>query len=119
MNGKIVWTDLTVINAVEIRDFYHEVLGWTHDSVSMGVYEDYCMKSDDGQVVAGVCHARESNASMPAQWLIYIQVENVESSAKKAVELGGKIVEGPRNLDGKPFCVVQDPAGAMLALIEA
>lgn len=119
MNGKIVWTDLTVPNASNVRDFYESVLGWTHESVDMGDYEDYCMKSESGEVVTGVCHARGSNATVPPQWLIYVQVASVEESAKKAVDLGGRVIEGPRPMGDKPFCVVQDPAGAMLALIES
>ena len=33
--GAITWTDLTVGNAVEIRDFYSRVVGWKHSAVEM------------------------------------------------------------------------------------
>ncbi len=117
-NGKIVWTDLTVPNAEEIRDFYQSVVGWSNDPLSMGDYDDYCMKSESGDVVTGICHARDSNRTMPSQWIIYVQVPNVNESAKKATELGGKVIEGPRQMGEHNFCVIQDPAGAMLGLIE-
>ena len=39
------------------------------------------MAPESGKVAAGVCHARGSNAKLPAQWLIYITVEDVDKSA--------------------------------------
>jgi len=31
---------------------------------------------------------------------------------------GGKLIDGPRMMGKSRFCVIQDPAGAMIALIE-
>jgi predicted enzyme related to lactoylglutathione lyase len=61
--GAISWTDLTVPNAVEVKEFYEAVVGWTHLPSEMGGYQDFCMdKPGDGQTVAGICHARGENA---------------------------------------------------------
>lgn len=117
--GTIVWQDLTVPNAGEIRDFYRDVVGWSFADVQMGGYSDYNMLAEGEQDgTAGICHARGSNAELPAQWLIYITVDDVDASSKRCVQLGGKIISGPRPLGGVPFCVIQDPAGAVCALIE-
>jgi len=117
--GDIVWTDLTVENATEIRDFYTKVTGWQQEPLSMagGAYEDYVIKTTEGTPVAGICHARGSNAALPAQWLVYVAVEDVNQSAQTCTEMGGKIIDGPRKMGEKDFCVIQDPAGAVLALI--
>lgn len=116
--GAIVWQDLTVQNAAEIRDFYKSVVGWEADAHNMGDYDDFNIRLPGSQqVIAGICHARGANAHLPAQWLLYVQVENVEKSAQRCVELGGKIIDGPRTMGSSPFCVIQDPAGAVLALI--
>jgi predicted enzyme related to lactoylglutathione lyase len=118
MTGKIVWTDLTVNDADKVRDFYSSVLGWTSHGVDMGGYEDYEMKSTEtGETVAGICHARGTNANLPAQWLIYIQVADVADSARKCIEAGGKIIDGPRPMGKQQICVIQDPAGAVAGLI--
>ena len=51
--GMIGWTDLTVENADEVRDFYQAVVGWTPAPVKMGDYNDYCMNAaGDEQTVA-------------------------------------------------------------------
>lgn len=116
--GRIVWQDLTARDAATLRDFYAAVAGWTPEPVEMGGYQDYSMNSADGTTVAGICHARGSNAKVPPQWLIYITVPDVSAAAQRCTDLGGAILDGPRPMAGKPFCIIRDPAGAVAALIE-
>lgn len=116
--GTIVWRDLTVANATELKDFYQEVVGWRPVEHDMGDYADYDMLPPDGsESMAGICHARGTNANVPPQWLIYITVEDVDASAQRCIDLGGKVLDGPRQMGASRFCVIQDPAGAVAALI--
>src|SRR5688572_16726824 len=118
--GTIAWADLTVDDAATIRDFYSKVVDWPFESVDMGGYSDFCMlSSTDGQPKAGICHARGSNANLPAQWLIYITVADLEKSVSACVEHGGKVLSGPRSAGEGRFAVIEDPAGAVAALFES
>jgi len=38
--GTLAWFDLTVSDAVGLRDFYQAAIGWTTSPVDMGGYED-------------------------------------------------------------------------------
>ena len=116
--GSIVWTDLTVENADEVRDFYSKVVGWKHEGVSMGEYDDYIMKSNDEDgSTSGICHARGMNDSVPPLWMIYVTVADVTASAKACVDNGGKVLDGPRKMGENEFAVIQDPAGAVMGII--
>ncbi|HWM91929.1 MAG TPA: VOC family protein [Thermoanaerobaculia bacterium] len=117
--GTVAWTDLTIPNADEVRDFYAAVAGWKPEALSMGDYNDYVMAAPDGKGVAGVCHARGGNAGLPPQWLIYITVENVDESIRQCLEKGGKVIAGPKKMGSGKYCVIQDPAGAVAALIDS
>ena len=44
--GEISWTDLTVEQAEQIRDFYQAVVGWTPEPLSMGTYSDFVMNAN-------------------------------------------------------------------------
>ena len=115
--GKIFWTDLTVPDAAQVRDFYSQVVGWKPEEVNMGGYSDYTMLIPGvGQPAAGICYARGSNADLPAQWLVYILVPDVEAAAERCRSAGGKVIVGPREMGDGRFCVIQDPAGAVAAL---
>ena len=116
--GNLVWTDLTVTNADEVRDFYSRVVGWTPSPVSMGDYDDYAMvPPGGGPEVAGICHAKGPNVDLPSQWLLYIAVADLDQSMAECVRLGGKILAGPKNLGPRArYCVIEDPGGAVAAL---
>ena len=117
--GTFGWFDLTVDDAESIRDFYMDVAGWTSSPLSMGDYDDYVMTAADGTPVAGVCHARGANAGLPAQWLLYVNVPDIEDSFRSCEQRGGKVLSAIRKMPGHGlFCVVQDPAGASLALFQ-
>jgi predicted enzyme related to lactoylglutathione lyase len=116
--GDVIWTDLTVPNASGVRDFYKAVVGWSHTELSMGDYADYCMNRTDGETVAGVCHTRGANAELPPVWLIYVKVADLDASMREVREHGGKIVAGPKAMGAGRYCVIQDPAGAHMALIQ-
>jgi uncharacterized protein len=116
--GTIIWRDLTVGNAQAVCSFYQQVVGWNPTPHSMGDYEDYVMHPPGSQEsVAGVCHARGVNANIPPQWLMYVRVADVDSSARRCAELGGRVLDGPRNMGKLRFCVIQDPAGAVMAIV--
>lgn len=116
--GQIVWRDLTVPNAETTQSFYREVVGWETTLHEMGDYVDYNVVQPDSQeVVAGICHARGTNANVPPQWLIYVWVADVRASAERCLTCGGKVLDGPRLMGNQLFCVIQDPEGAVLALV--
>jgi predicted enzyme related to lactoylglutathione lyase len=116
--GTITWTDLTVENAEQLSEFYQAVTGWTPDRIAMGGYSDYTMNDADGAAAAGICHARGNNAGIPAQWMIYITVEDLDHAMAECQRLGGTILAAPRSYAGGRYCIIKDPAGAVCALYQ-
>lgn len=118
--GDLAWFDLTTDSADTLRDFYSSVIGWKVNPVSMGDYQDYSMQlPGSGEDVAGVCHARGSNADLPPQWLLYFYVQDLDEALAQAEQRGGKLIGGMRSYGGSArFAVIQDPAGAVCALYE-
>lgn len=116
--GRVEWMDLTVPDAGHLQKFYTSVVGWSSNDVDMGSYSDFNLNlPGTNDTIAGVCHSRDSNANIPSQWLIYVRVESVADSAEKCKKLGGEILDGPRRMGGSNFCVIKDPAGAVMALL--
>lgn len=119
--GSIGWIDLTVEDAPKLRDFYSQVTGWKAEDVGMGDYNDFNMTAPgSGEAKAGICHARGGNAGLPAQWMIYIIVADLDQSIASCEDLGGKVIAGPKTMGGMGrYCVIEDPAGAVSALFES
>ncbi|MGH9578421.1 MAG: VOC family protein [Terriglobales bacterium] len=112
--GQIAWSDLTVNDAGKLGDFYSQVAGWRPQPVDMG---NWNMVASDGEPAAGVCHARGGNADLPPVWLVYITVAGLEESIRRREALGGKVRCAPRG-SGFRFGVIEDPAGALVALCQ-
>lgn len=118
--GAIGHFDLTVDDAPGIRDFYAAVVGWEIESLPVDDYEDYVLKSPTtGEWLGGVCHRRGGNSTLPQQWLVYVNVADLAASTGRVRDLGGRVLHesGPHD-DGSGYAVIEDPAGAVMALMQ-
>lgn len=119
--GSIGWIDLSVADAAPLRDFYGAVVGWKSSGFDMGGYVDFVMSSPgSGEAVAGICHARGGNATLPPVWLIYIVVADLDQSLAKVRELGGEVISPVREYGAEGrYAFFRDPSGAAAALFES
>jgi len=107
-----------VPNADEVKDFYAAVTGWQPEPVSMGDYNDYNMVSK-GESRAGVCHKKGENSGIPSQWMIYINVADLDKSREPCEARGGKLLTDIRSMGAMGrYCFIEDPAGAVCSLFE-
>ncbi len=135
--GEMAWMDLSVPNAEKVSDFYQSVLGWTSEPVAMGssddTYNDFVMaspqKSNDAvdseaekitspDFMTGICHAKGDNKDMPALWLPYFLVNNLDESILKVLENGGTLETKIKKVGQDCYVVIKDPAGAMAAIYQ-
>lgn len=117
--GELAWIDLSVKDATKNKDFYQKVIGWGVEEVSMGDYNDYSMTLPGGNdAVTGICHATGVNADLPAAWLPYFLVENIEESVSFVVSEGGQLLTEIKAAGSDKYVVIKDPAGAMCALYQ-
>lgn len=117
--GTVAWHDLTVSEVRTVATFYRDVLGMTLEPVPMGGYWDFNLVPGPGRdPVAGVCHARGANAGLPPAWLAYFVVDDLESSLAACQRHGGTVLTGPSRGSSGAVAVVEDPAGAVVALWE-
>ena len=115
--GKVLWTDLTVENAREVSEFYGAVVGWTFSEQPVADYVDFNVHNGD-EVIAGICHKKGTNANLPSQWLNYVIVPDMAESIKNVLALNGKVLDGPKPMGKDLIAVIQDPAGACMAIMQ-
>lgn len=117
--GEMAWLDLSVQNAAEVKDFYQHVVGWKSEEVSMGEYQDYAMLTPgSGDAVAGICHAKGCNIDLPATWLPYFLVEDIEQAVAATKETGGELITDIKSMGHDKYAVIKDPAGAVCAIYQ-
>lgn len=134
--GDMAWMDLSVFDAEHIKDFYHKVLGWQSEAIAMTdkdeKYSDFVMsakssenemgknteKASNSDFVTGICHARGTNTNMPATWLPYFLVANIDTAVVIVQTEGGELVTEIKSIGDDKFVVIKDPAGAQCALYQ-
>ncbi len=115
--GAFSWNELMTTDVEGAKAFYGELLGWQLEKCPDSEMEYIIAKSGDTQL-AGMMAIPEEAKGMPASWGGYITVDDVESTAKKVQQLGGKVCAGPQDIPNVGrFVVVQDPQGAVITFI--
>jgi len=101
------------------KNFYTSLFGWAPNDIPMGPDSYYTIFRMNGRDVAAGCTLQPDEVAMhiPPHWNLYISVDNADASAKKAGELGGKVIAGPFDVaDAGRMAVIQDPTGAYFCL---
>jgi len=119
--GEFCWIELATSNQSAGKSFYAALFGWTARDIPTGPNEVYSLLELEGRIAAGAfaINASESAAGVPPHWHLYVSVASADESAKKAGELGGKVVEGPFDVgDRGRAALLQDPSGAFFSVWE-
>jgi uncharacterized protein len=115
-HGVFSWNELMTRDVEGAKAFYTKLLGWTTEDTPMGM--PYTLIKNGDTPIAGIMAMPPEVGDMPPVWGSYVSVDDVDASAKKAVELGGTLYKEPTDIPGVGrFCVVGDPQGAFLSLI--
>jgi predicted enzyme related to lactoylglutathione lyase len=113
--GRVAWFDIVTTNLTQSKNSYGKLFGWTFEPVQG---TDQAVEITAGGTGIGTLRGAEGKIS-PFNGVAYIQVSELETSCKKAKELGGTIAPGfPFNLpDGiGAIALVLDPSGHPLGL---
>lgn len=117
--GHFVWHDLSTTDVDRAQKFYGEVASWKAQPWEDARHYTVWMNGDSaiGGVMPVGKGARMGN--MPAGWLPYACVYDVDACARQAVKLGGRIVSGPTEMPNVgAWAIIEDPAGGVIGMFE-
>jgi uncharacterized protein len=114
--GACSWFELTTTNVSGAESFYNRLFGWSTEPWDGG--GDYTLIKVEGKEIGGIRSAPAGEAGRDSRWGVYVTVTDVDETARKALELGGKVLVPPTEIPrvGR-FCVIQDPQGAVIKAI--
>lgn len=120
--GTFCWVELGTTDGEAAKKFYTELFGWSFNDSPIGPGMVYTMLKLDGKDVGALYQmpAEMTSQGIPPNWLSYVSVTSADESAAKAKELGATLMKEPFDvMDVGRMAVVQDPAGAVLAVWQA
>ncbi len=117
-NNPFIWQELVTSDQDLSGKFFSQLLGWRTKQVDAGKYGTYTLFQKDDQEIAGMMNPTLDTPGQGSYWHSYIAVEDVDDCARRAVELGGKLLVPPHDVaDVGRICVIADPVGAVTHLM--
>src|SRR5271165_540510 len=117
--GSFSWIELATSDQSAAKTFYTTLFGWNFEDSPMGPNEFYTMFKLEARDCGAAYTQRGDEVQMhvPPHWNLYISVASADETAKKAAELGAKVLAPPFDVFtfGR-MAVIQDPTGAVFCL---
>jgi len=116
--GALCWTELTTSDLRAAESFYSNLFGWTAKRSNPAAGMEYMEMNNQGEPGVGMMpKPPQLPPHVPSFWMPYFMVANVDASADKAKQSGGKLMVPPADIEkvGR-FSVVADPQGAVFAI---
>lgn len=111
--GAVCWYELLTTDVEAASNFYSAVFGWvpqTHGPAEgPGGYSEF--KLGDKTVAGMMAKPPMMPAEAPPFWSPYFAVADVDATAAKAAELGGRVLVEPSDIPPGRFAVIADPTG--------
>jgi hypothetical protein len=115
MPNPICHFELLVPDPERTRSFYGEVFGWEFESTPGSDYQ----LIRTGRPPHGGLMKRPEEMPVNAALQVYVAVESVEETLKKAEAAGAKVIVPRKVVPGAGyFAVFQDPDGIVLGIFE-
>jgi predicted enzyme related to lactoylglutathione lyase len=120
--GSLCWFECGTTDLAAARGFYTTLFGWSVAEHPMpgeqgGTYTMLGLGEDE---VAGLYQMSGPQfEGVPSHWATYVAVADVDDTARRAGNLGGKVVVPPMDVPGVGrIAFIQDPTGAHIALFK-
>ena len=114
---RFVWYDLMTTDTDQGKAFYTALFGWETQAWEGPMVYD--MWTNRGVPMGGIMELPDDarKGGVPANWLTYIGVEDLEAAVASATSLGGTILVDPTEIPSAgAFAVLADPQGAAFAV---
>lgn len=120
-SGTVLWNELRTPDEDGAIDFYSRLIGWQPfrvgklDAVQADLRREmpYTVWMMGWNQVGGMMKMPTALSGGEARWFPCIAVEDVDASARRAVELGGCVLEEPFDVPyAGRFALLRDPQGA-------
>lgn len=117
--GNFVWLELATSDQSAAKTFYTALFAWQATDNPMGPDAVYTMFHLQNRDAAGGFQLSGHEQGIPPHWQLYVAVDNVDTSAQRAAELGATLIQPAMDIPGVGrMAVFADPTGAILSIFQ-
>jgi hypothetical protein len=119
VHGTLCWADLSTPDPQRGSEFYSGLFGW-NIAADPKDPSGYLHIKNGEQYIGGVPPTLHRQVGVPAHWMAYFQVVDVDATAAKAKELGANLYLPPMTMEGVGrMSVIADPQGAVFSIFKS
>jgi predicted enzyme related to lactoylglutathione lyase len=116
--GAVVWNELNTRDPEAAKAFYGAVLDWAFEEREFETGTYTSLKVGDTSVGGMIDITGRAPDEVPAHWLVYFAVEDVDATVAKAKGTGGGVALEPFDIaEVGRIAIVKDPFGAVFAVM--
>lgn len=116
--GCLTWNELATPDVDAAIALYSRLFGW-HIEFLAGMPVPYWVIRVGARDNGGLRGLTAADAGVPARWLPYFVVADVDEAGATAVANGGAVLAGPTEQPKGRFSVLSDPQGASFLVFES
>ena len=114
--GPLGWSELATTDTAKAEAFYTKLFDWKAKPDPKNQYTEFQV---GGRSIGGMMALEPHGTDTPPHWLPYVMVEDCDRMARKAADLGARVLVPATDMAGVGrFAVFADPTGATLAIIK-
>ena len=121
--GRFVWHELMTTDTAAAEAFYGKVVGWKTSQMEGGIPYTFWLAGDTPDTMIGGMMAQPAEAAamgFKPSWTAYTEVPDADATIDAAVKLGAKVlVPAHSSPEAGRFAILQDPNGAVFAIIKS
>jgi uncharacterized protein len=118
-HNSFCWADLSTPDPEKAGKFYSGLFGWKLDKSEKDP-SGYLHIKNGEKYIGGIPPAAHRDPKVPAHWLVYFDVADVDASTTQARHIGAQVHMPPRKMEGVgTFAILADPQGAVFALFKS
>ncbi|MFI5757796.1 VOC family protein [Streptomyces sp. NPDC051569] len=119
-HGTPVWNELITRETSYVSKFYESLFGYAMEEAVDPAEFDFLTLSLAGRPVAAL---HGVGGALPRDrgphWMTYFEVDDTDAAARQVTELGGQVVQLPRESPHGRLAVVADPEGAVFTVVRS
>lgn len=114
--GLFTWYTLWSTHPEKTAVFFKDLFGWEAFERKLGYMKSTTLKC--GETVFGDLSKAQPGLGIPPRWSAFVIVDDVNATAEKAKQNGGKVARAAFNQAGiGRLAVLNDPAGAEICVV--
>ncbi|GAA0576559.1 VOC family protein [Streptomyces crystallinus] len=117
--GTPVWNELLTRETSTVGKFYETVFGYEKEAMVSADFDHVTLLVEGRPVCSlhGVGHALPRDKG--SHWMTYFEVADTDEAARRVTELGGHVLQPPREASSGRVATVTDPEGAVFTLVRS